>query len=604
MPTIKLSDHLVRSLVDAGVTQAFLVTGGGAMHLNDAIAREPRMRWVANHHEQGSAIAAEGYARVTGRPALVQVTTGPGGINALNGVFGAYTDSIPMVVVSGQVKRETLASLRAPSLRQLGDQEVDILAMARGVTKYAALVDEPSRVRAHLERALHEATSGRPGPVWLDIPIDVQAALVDPDALAGFVPVDDVGAARRARVDEDAARVADRLLAADRPVVLVGTGVHAARAEASLRDLVGRLGAPLVASWTGVDLAPNAHPLYAGRAGTIGDRAGNFAVQNADCVLVLGSRLNVRQVSYAWPHFARAAFKIQVDVDPRELDKPMVVPDLPVEQDLADFIPALARELGRRAHDSGRFASWVGWCRERVLRYPVLLDRHAAVGERMSPYRFVHRVFEQLGDDDVVVCGNGTASVVPYQVGTIREGQRMFANSGDASMGYDLPAAIGAAVARGGRRVVCFAGDGSLMMNVQELATLRTLGLPVKIFVLDNDGYVSMRQTQHGFFGGRLIGEGPASGVGFPDFEKLAAAFGLRYERIVESNADEAIARALGSDDPVVAHASIDRDQGFEPKLASKALPDGRIVSPPLEDMAPFLERDELLANMLVPTPE
>jgi acetolactate synthase-1/2/3 large subunit len=612
MPT-KLSDYLIRRVADAGVTHAFLITGGGAMHLNDSIAKEKRLTWICNHHEQGCSIAAEGYARVAGRPALVNVTTGPGGINALNGVFGAYTDSIPMIVVSGQVKRETCQPIRrSPGLRQLGDQEVDIVSMARPVTKWAHIVEDPSTVRWCVEKALHLATSGRPGPVWLDVPSDVQGAPIDEESLRGFDPKTDLGpdelparaplegAALAAACDE----ILTRIERAERPVFLVGTGVRLAGAQDVFRRVAERLGIPVALTWTAIDQLPNDHPLYAGRAGTIGDRGGNFTVQNSDLVIVVGSRLNIRQVSYIWENFAHHAFKVVVDVDPAELDKPMVRPDMGVVADARAFLEELARRMEARGPHApnAAHARWLAWCKERVARYPILLDRHQASGPKMNPYRFVHRLFERLADDDVVVCGNATASVVPFQVGRIREGQRMFANSGDASMGFDLPAAIGAAVARGGKRVICLAGDGSLQMNVQELQTASHNRLPIKLFVLDNGGYLSMRSTQGNFFK-RFIGEGPSSGVSFPDFGKLAGAHGWPFVAIDEPSWEEGLSRALGTDGPTFVHALLDPEQPFEPKLAARQLPDGRMVSPTLEDLSPFLEREELLSNMLVPLP-
>jgi acetolactate synthase-1/2/3 large subunit len=608
MATTKLSDYLMRRIADAGVTHAFLITGGGAMHLNDSIAKEKRLSWYCNHHEQGCSIAAEGYARVAGRPALVNVTTGPGGINALNGVYGAYTDSIPMVVVSGQVKRETAQPIRrSPGLRQLGDQEVDIVAMARPVTKYCEIVEDPSSIRYHVEKALYLATSGRPGPVWLDVPSDVQGAQIDEATLRGFDPgAEPPGAPLPGAPQTDLAAACDdvmaRLAKAERPVLLVGTGVRLAGAQETFLRVIDKLGIPVAMTWTAVDQLANDHPLYGGRAGTIGDRGGNFTVQNADLLIVVGSRLNIRQVSYNWENFAHHAFKVIVDVDPAELVKPMVKPDLAVVADARVFLEEIERRLERAAHDPKKHATWAAWCRERVAKYPILLDRHQAVGPKMNPYRFVHRLFERLRDDDVVVCGNATASVVPFQVGRIRQGQRVFANSGDASMGYDLPAAIGAAVARGGKRVICLAGDGSLQMNVQELMTASHNHLPVKLFVLDNGGYLSMRTTQGNFFK-RFIGEGPESGVGFPDFGKLADAYGWPFVAIDETSWEASLDRALEGDGLTFAHALLDPAQQFEPKLAARQLPDGRMVSPTLEDLSPFLEREELLSNMFVPVP-
>lgn len=595
---MKLSDYVAAFWADHGITDVFVVTGGGAMHLNDSIGREKRLRYVCCHHEQACAIAAEGYARVAGRPAGVCVTTGPGGINALNGVFGAWTDSIPMLIVSGQVKRATcMGSCHLDNLRQLGDQEADILAMVRGITKYAVRVDEPAEIRFHLEKALHLATTGRPGPCWIDIPLDVQGSEVTPEALVGFVPEPAPGLAGAA-LDAVCDTVLSRLAAARRPVILVGSGVRLAGAEAVLDRVVHRLSLPVTTAWTAHDLLDSDDPLACGRPGTVGDRAGNFTVQNADVLLVIGSRLNIRQVSYNWQAFAPDALMIQVDIDPCELAKPTVRPDLPVVADAKAFLTSLEARIETRGFDAAAHADWLAWCRERVKRYPVVLPRHrTCTGSRINPYYFIETLFDRLLADDVIVCGNGSACVIPFQAGRIRKGQRMFANSGCASMGYDLPAALGAAVARGGRRVICLAGDGSLMMNVQELATVAGLRLPVLLFVLNNDGYSSIRQTQRSFFQGRLMGSDPSSGVYLPEFTTLGQGFGVPSLTLAGPDFLAGLEDVLAGAGPRLINVLLDTTQGFEPKLRSRQLPDGRIVSPSLEDMYPFLEPQELRAN-------
>lgn len=599
---MRVADYLVRRAVELGVEQAFLLTGGGAMYLNDAVGNTPGLDWLCNHHEQASAIAAEGYARVSGKPALVNVTSGPGGINALNGVCGAWTDSIPMLVISGQVKRETVvASYPGSRLRQLGDQEADILAMARGITKYAAFVDSAADARYHIERALHLATSGRPGPVWLDVPMDIQAAPVDPAALRAYDPSED-------DVPRDASQLAaqcddllDRAGRAERPVIMVGTGVRLAGAVALLLDVVRELGIPVVTAWTAIDLVPAGFPLLGGRPGSLGDRAGNFAVQNSDLLLVVGSRLNIRQVSYNYRAFARHAFIVQVDADPAELGKPTVKVDLPIQSDARVFLEALQAQLRARHVDPARHQAWVRWVRERVARYPVVRPEHRVLGNSLvNPYHAIDRLWAALADDDVVVCGDGSACVIPNQVAAIRGTQRLFCNSGTASMGYDLPAAIGAAMARHGARVICLAGDGSLQLNIQELQTVAHHRLNLKLFVLNNDGYLSMRMSQGAFFG-RLVGAGPQSGVSFPDIRKIAGAYGIPAFRAEGEAFEETIRAALATEGPVICELMLDPAQQFEPKLSSRALADGRMVSSPLEDLAPFLSREELAENMLTP---
>jgi acetolactate synthase-1/2/3 large subunit len=594
---IKLSDYVVQKMADWGVRHVFMMTGGGAMHLNDSIGREARLHYICQHHEQAAAMAAEGYARITGTPGVVNVTTGPGGINALNGVFGAWTDSIPMLVLSGQVKRQTcMATSGTRGLRQLGDQEVDILSMVCGITKYSALVADPSTIRYDLERAWHLCNSGRPGPCWLDIPIDVQSAMIDEDTLKGYDPAEDALPHDAVLLHGQCVEIARRIAQAKRPVVLAGTGVRLSSEFANFEKLIRRLGIPVTTAWTH-DLIAGDDPLYGGRPGTIGDRAGNFTVQNADLVLVLGSRLNLRQVSYNWESFAPRAFKIQVDVDPAELTKPLVHPDLAVVADLREFLPGLLKALddqGYQAHHQ----EWVAWCRERVKRYPVVQPRQRTQSSPMNPYHFMELLSEMMADDDVVVCGNASACILPYQVMKIRMGQRLISNSGSASMGYDLPAAIGAAVARGGGRVLCLAGDGSLMLNIQELQTVVHHKLPVKIFVLNNGGYLSIRSTQKNFFG-RVMGESAASGVSFPDFVKVAAAYGLNARRVSSAAEMDTVREALALPGPAVIEVMLDPAQEFEPRSRSKILPDGKIVSPPLEDMYPFLSPEELATNKI-----
>jgi acetolactate synthase-1/2/3 large subunit len=600
---VKLSDYVFRRIAAEGVRHVFMVAGGGAMHLNDSLGRTEGLQFVCNHHEQASAMAAEGYARIIGGLGVVSVTTGPGAINALNGVFGAWTDSVPMLVVSGQVKRETLlATYNVPGLRQLGDQEVDIVRMVGGITKYAVTVTDPESIRYHLDRALHLAQVGRPGPTWIDIPVDVQGATIDPDRLRAYDPAEDVLPYDRERVRSQVAEIVRRLSMAERPVVLAGTGVRCAAALDVFDRVVRRLGVPVATAWTH-DLLASDHPQLCGRQGSIGERAGNFTVQNADVLLILGSRLCIRQVSYNWKSFARAAYKIQVDADAAELQKPTVRPDLAVHDDCRLFLEELERQLDAAGYETGRHAAWLAWCRQRRERYPVVQEKHRRPSETINPYHFIEELFAVLEDDDVVVCGDATACIVPFQVGQLKRGQRLFSNSGSASMGYDLPAAIGAAFARGGKRVVCLAGDGSIQMNLQELQTLVHHQLPIKLFTLNNGGYLSIRQTQQGFFG-RLAGAGPTSGVSFPDMVRIADAYGIPHRRLAATPCREAIREVLNTAGPFLCDVMLDPAQGFEPRLSSKQLPDGRIVTAPIEDMFPFLDPAELRENLLVPPQE
>jgi acetolactate synthase-1/2/3 large subunit len=598
---IRLADYVMRTLVQHGVTDTFIVTGGGAMHLNDAVGRCEGMRWLPNHHEQACAIAAQGYARLLNRPALVQVTTGPGGTNALTGVFGAFVDSLPMIVVSGQVKRETMMSSYALPLRQLGDQEVDIVAMARPVTKYAVCVTDPNTIRYHLERALYEATSGRPGPVWVDIPVDVQAVMIDETTMHGFSPeAADAAPLSGARLAVAVADIAARLARAKRPVIYAGAGIRLSGAAPEFMKLVDQLGVPVVTGFNAHDLIASDHPLFAGRPGTIGDRPGNFAVQNADCVLVLGCRLNIRQISYAWQNFARAADLIVVDIDAAELMKPTIKPTVGVHADAGDVIRGLLATPGSGA--TADHHAWVAWCAVRKAKYPVVLPEYWTRETGVNPYCFGDALSKVLADDDVIVTGDGTACIATFQSVQLRAGQRLFSDSGCAPMGFDLPAAIGACIAHERGRVMCIAGDGSIMLNVQELQTLRGHSLPVKLFIFNNNGYLSIRLTQDNFFPGNPVGAGPASGVTFPDFAKLAAGFDLPFVRVTRNaDLDSAIRATLAIDGPAVCEVVLDAAQPFSPRVSSKRLPDGTMVTAPLEDMFPFLSESELAENMVVP---
>jgi acetolactate synthase-1/2/3 large subunit len=501
-----------------------------------------------------------------------------------------------MLVVSGQVKKETcVVTTGSSGLRQLGDQEGNIVRMAQGITKYAVLVENPETIRYHLERAYELARTGRPGPCWIDVPIDVQSALVDENSIPRYDPAEDAVPVNEGQIAAQVCEIVARLRRAKRPVVLAGTGVRLANALELFEQLVRRLRVPVTTAWTH-DLIASDDELFCGRPGTIGSRAGNFTVQNADVLLVLGSRLNIRQVSYNWKAFAPRAFKIQVDVDTAELAKPLVRPDMPVHSDLKLFLSLLLQELDAAQYQACH-EEWLRWCRERVARYPVVQPRQRVPGPPLNAYYFIEQLSDHLDASDIVVCANATATIVPFQVMQIKKGQRLISNSGAASMGYDLPAALGAAFAHG-KRVICLAGDGSLQMNIQELQTLVHHRLPVKIIVLNNGGYLSIRTTQTNFFG-RCMGESPASGVSFPDFVKLGCAYGIPSARVDRVEQLPALWQALESAGPALCEMILDPAQEFEPRLKSKQLPDGRIVSPPLEDMYPFLEPAELAENML-----
>lgn len=619
MTRIRLSDYVARRLHEHGVRHVFMLTGGGAMHLNDAMGRVDGLRYVCCHHEQALAMAAESYTRLSGRLAALNVTTGPGSINALNGVHGAYTDSIAMIVVSGQVKRETLASNAPVRLRQLGDQEVDIVSMVRPITKFAAMVTDPLDIRYLLDKALWLAETGRPGPVWLDIPIDVQSAQIETDDLHGFDPrregygrdyalPAEYGWLTGEALDQAACQALAAIKAAERPCMLPGTGVRISGEYERFLAVADKLGIPVAPAWNAQDLVAEDHPLYVGRPGTVGDRAGNFAVQNSDCLLVLGCRLNIRQISFNFASFARAAKKIMVDVDAAELAKPTISIDLPIHANLKDFLPALERALEGYERPAAH-ADYLGWAMERRRRYHPVLPEYWETRGVVNPYCFAEALFEQLEENEVIVMADATAAVVTVQAARLKAGQRIYSNSGAASMGYDLPATIGAWHAmqlnsgtNRPARIICMAGDGSIMQNLQELQTIAGQRIPAKIFLYNNSGYHSIRQSQQSHFNGFSVGCGPDSGVTFPDFARIAPAFGFAYTQTSDhSDIRDAVRRTLAADGPAICEIMVDKEQVFAPKLSSKRLEDGTMVTAPLEDLAPFLPRDELEANMLIP---
>lgn len=597
---MRVADYIFKYLADHGARHVFLVTGGGAMYLNDGLRCEKRLTPVCCHHEQACAIAAEGYVRAGNGPGVVSVTSGPGGTNTLTGVIGQWLDSVPVLYLSGQVKFETTirSCPEIAGLRQLGDQEINIVDIVRPVTKYAAFVDDPKRIRYELEKALHLANSGRPGPVWLDIPLNVQGALIDAEALEGF-PVEQQEPLPVPAPDE-MAELRRLLSCSERPVIVAGRGIDCAGAGDRFLEVASELGIPVLTTFNGMSLVPDDFPLYAGRIGTLGQRAGNFVLQNADLVLTIGTRNNIRQVSFDWKNYARAARKVAVDIDRAELRKKTFVPDLAICADAGAFLASLSDML-RAGFEQPDWSAWREWCRKRQERCPAFTEEHRNWHDRINPYFFMRELTSQLSGDWDIVAGNGTACVALFQAGVVRKGQRIFWNSGCASMGYDLPAAEGAC-AGSNRNTVCLAGDGSIMMNLQELQTIRHHNLPLKIFLLDNNGYGSIKQTQGNFFDrNELIGCDAASGVSFPDFVALAAVFGFKvFELASQEGLADRLREVLSTPGPVFCVVRMPDHFAFAPKLSSRRLPDGRLVSSPLEDMFPFLEREEFLRNMIV----
>jgi acetolactate synthase-1/2/3 large subunit len=595
------AEFIFKFIADKGVGHVFLVTGGGAMYLNEALGRQKGLQYICNLHEQACAMAAEGYARISNLPGVINVTTGPGGTNAITGVLGAWLDSIPLVVISGQVKRETLIS-RCPDLklRQLGDQEADIVACVKSVTKYAVTVTNKEDIRFHLEHAWHLAISGRPGPVWIDVPLDIQAADIgNPEELRPFIPET---VAVPEDFEENVRKVYALLSTAERPVIVAGNGVRLAGVVPEFRDLVAKLKVPVLTAISGVDLIPSDHPYFFGRPGMLGERPANFIMQNADLVLILGTRMSLRVLSYAYDTFARGAYTIMVDADPAELAKPTLKINLPLCCDAGDFLMALAGQVQSPWNEK---AEWLRYCRRLKDRYPVVTDEHRTRTDYVSSYALAEMISHSLTGDEIIVTGNGIAYTSTFQAIKLKPNQRMFANVGCASMGYDLPAAIGAAFAGGGREVICMAGDGSIQMNIQELQTLVNYKLPIKIFMLNNDGYLSIKLTQNAFFKGHFVGSHPGSGVILPDMQKVAKAYGLPSYRVTNhAELASALPEILNAKGPVFCEVICDPFESVGPKSASRRLPDGSMVSSPLEDLFPYLDREEFKANMIIPCVE
>ena len=590
---IKVSDFIAKFIAEHEDTAktVFMVSGGGNMHLIDSLGKNENLEYVCNHHEQACAIAAEGYARVSNKIGIAYVTTGPGGTNAITGVYGAWVDSIPTMIISGQVKfQTTIASQPKLNLRQLGDQEVNIIDIVRPITKYAVMITDKNSIKFHLQKAIYEAKHGRPGPVWLDVPLDIQGAMVDEADLIEFeIP-------EAPKFDTKIPQVLDALKAAKRPVIIVGNGVTLAGANEEFLKLIEILKIPVIGTFARYDIVRNDHELFFGRYGTIGNRAANFVVQNSDLIIAVGARLNIRAVSYNWEFFGREAKKILVDIDENELNKKTIAADIKIKSDAKAFVSDLRSALKNKPD----FESWLEICKNYRKNYPTIEPFRQVVQGCVDSYNF----FDILSSDKpdlVYVFGNGTACVSSYQSLRLYKNQKVVVNSGCASMGYDLPAAIGACFANGKGNTICVTGEGSLQMNIQELQTIIHHRLPIKIFVLNNAGYISIRNTQNNFFKGHKVGSDKDSGVSFPDIVKLAEVYGFEACRIENQlNLKRELEKILSKPGAVVCEIMLSPTEKMEPKLSSEIKPDGKMISKPLEDMFPFLPREEFYKNMIV----
>ena len=591
---MKISEAVIEKLHALGVSQAFSVTGGAAMHLNDAAGEFSGLSVLYMHNEQSCSMAAEGYARVARKPALVIATAGPGAINTLNGVFGAYTDSIPMIVLTGQARKNTQRSYyQLESLRQLGDQEAPMLEMVKPITKSQLEISESqsaNEILQAVEGIFLAAVLGRPGPVWIEIPVDVQGLSLDFNDEILSRGIEKLEGLAEPKISVDLTSVIQRLEQSKRPVLLLGTGVLLGRAEKLAIKFAEKFSIPVLTAWAH-DVVESDHPLFMGRPGTIGTRPGNFILQQSDLLIVVGSRLNIRQTSYNYSKFAPKAFKIQVDIDAAELSKPFPIIDLPIECDSKQFFELLLGQTLENVENAST-SNWIDWCRQINKEYSIKESDYPVKPDVINAYHLIPEVFSMASDSTIFVCGDATACIVPFQTAKLRFGMNMFSNSGCASMGYDLPAAIGAALADPARPVICFAGDGSIMMNIQELQTLSTLSSNFKLIILDNGGYLSIKQTQSNFFG-RFHGSNPESGVTFPNFKNLATAFGLKAIALNPDGWKDELRTFLSDSGVSVIVATLDREQEFEPRLKSRIV-NGVIETPELDDMFPHISDIEI----------
>ena len=604
---IKVSDYIAEFLADHGVREVFMVTGGGAMHLDDALGHSKRLRATYHHHEQACAMAAEAYSRIHNIPACVCATCGPGATNVMTGVLCAYMESLPMIVLTGQVRTQITVRSTGLPLRTMGVQEYDVTKSAAPMTKYAVMVERAEDIRYHLEKAMFLSMYGRRGPVWLDVPMDIQAARVEPQELKSFDPEEEGLKCVPSIPDETITKILEILLRAERPLIFGGFGIRASGAYDLFKELVTRLGIPVIDGMSSVDLMEEDHPLYAGRSGMTGSRAGNFALQNCDVLLSMGSRQSIHQTGFSFDTWAREAYTIINDIDINEIRKPNLHVDLPVCGDVRELITKLLD----RTEGDGIFAvdEWIERIHEWRRKYPIVTESEKGPQPDglANTYRFYDVLSDLMKEDDILCVSCGTSRVAGSQTFRIKKGQRFITNSSTASMGYGLPAVEGLARACEGKDITLVTGEGSFMMNMQEMQTIRTNNMPVRIFMVCNGGYHSIRQTQNAFFGKPLIGIGPESGdLSFPDTGKIADCFGFSYgECMSNETIAKDLARAMKLPLPALIRVEVTTTQKTEPKAASRKLADGTMVSSPLEDMAPFLSREELRANMLIPlTPD
>ena len=575
---MNVSDYIIEYFAKKGIKHVFLVSGGGCMHLVDAIGKNKEVEYVCNHHEQACAMATEGYARMSDGVGACIVTTGPGGTNAITGLMGCWTDSIPTVFISGQVSTNQTLSATGLNVRQIGDQEADIISIVKPLTKYAVMVTDPNMIKLHLDEAFHEATTGRKGPVWLDIPLNVQNAKINPQSLISISKEPHLPKPTNAQIK----KVVDKIKQASKPLLIVGNGVRLSGCIPEMKKFLELSKIPTVTGINGNDLLNEDYEHYCGRFGILGQPAGNHIIQKSDLIICVGSRLTIKQTGYNHKDFGRNAYKIYVDIDADELKKENLHPDMSICSDATEFFKSIINKNISNLN----IDQWQNECKDIFNKQRLVLDKHVENKNFVSNYVLIDKLSNLNNGKIPIITSDGSANVVTMHALRLKGQQRLFTNTGCASMGYGLPAAIGACFANNKDPVICIEGDGSLQMNIQELQTLVHHKLPVKLIVMNNNGYLSIKMTQESYLGGRLVASTPCSGVSFPDLEKLSHAYGLKYFKISNnSDIEDVLNEVLVCDEPLLCEALSDPDEIHEPKVVGKPQPDGTIVPGLLDDM-------------------
>ena len=604
---MRLADYIAQFLANAGISHIFLISGGGNVYLIDGIAKNKKLTYICTHHEQAAAMATEGYSRASQSIGCSIVTSGPGGTNIVTGIAGAWLDSIPALYISGQVN--SFHTARQTGVRQFGVQELNVIDIVRPITKYAHVVTDPLSIRYHLEKALFIAQTGRPGPVWLEIPIDIQQARIDPEQLKKFDSSECRVSVDEAHLKNLVTQTLQLLQRAQRPVILAGHGIRLSHSQPIFHEVISKLGIPVLTTWNGIDLLEEDHPLYVGRPGVHGQRGANFVIQNADLVLALGTRLDMKLVTANAENFSRAAKKIVVDIDPCEIQKGLLKADLPIPFDVKFFLQEILEHVSTFSHED--FSPWLKRCRQWKLKYPITLPEHSKNDKPLNYYVFIKKLSEAAAPQDLIVTDMGTGFTETMRGFILKKGQRLFTSMGLAAMGFGLPAAIGAwfGSQKNGnpnKRVICISGDGGLMMNLQELQTVYHYQIPIKLFLINNNGYLTMSHTQNNYMDGFEVGARKDNGVSMPNWSKIAHSFDLPFERMeCHSEIEHTLSEVFQKPGPVFCEVVMDEKQDLLPKIWFEKTPEGKYFKKPLEDMYPYLSQEEFMENMIIePLPD